>query len=513
MGSFKTYSTSIKPTYEKCGIVGFFTPHLSHKLSLSLLAAAGLQHRGQHGAGVAMCTKRGLVKHTGNGLLNEVFTKKVVEKLDKPCLWTLVQLRYGTFGGYDPYNLQPCITHLKKDNCSIAVTHNGEFAAPHKIRRKLKNKKIPRLANDTYLFTRLLAETEGNTWDEKVLSALDQVRGAFSLIIGIEDTLYVIRDIFGIRPLLIGKKGGGYIIASETHAFDKIGVKVWREIRRGEVLRINKNGAINIRDGLKNPGNYCDFEWAYFSRPDSLSPTREKAGDGQHPERWISYETFRERCGEILAREIPIKKARFVVGAPDSGFAVAMGYAKAAHLPYRQVIVRDHFDPNGLQRLFMRDDQMSQIGKKVLGKLSLVPDLNIWKDAVVVVGDDSIVRGNVSKKLTQAMFTLGAREVHWIIGFPPVAHPCHLGVSMRTGKELIAYRLNSDPKKIAKEVGATSVNYISPEGFIKARKLTSDVAMPKNPKEIFLANGGCAGCITGLYPVSKEGKAHPRFTS
>ena len=152
----------------------------------------------------------------------------------------------------------------------------------------------------------------------------------------------------------------------------------------------------------------------------------------------------------------------------------------------------------------MRDDEMKKISKRILKKLTLNPDPVIWKDKIVVIGDDSIVRGNVSEQITKAIFLLGAKEVHWIVGFPPVAHPCYLGVSMRTGEELVAYRYNSDPKKIAKAIGATSVNYISPKGFIQARKLSSDVKMPKDPRMIFLENGGCAGCVTGIYPVPRE---------
>ena len=147
---------------------------------------------------------------------------------------------------------------------------------------------------------------------------------------------------------------------------------------------------------------------------------------------------------------------------------------------------------------------MQKISKRILKKLTLNPDINIWRKAIVVVGDDSIVRGNVSERITKAILSLGAKEVHWVIGFPPVAHPCFLGVSMRSGEELIAHRFNSDPKKIAQAIGATSVNYISPKGFIQARKLSSNVKMPKDPRMIFLENGGCAGCITGMYPIERE---------
>lgn len=497
---------------EKCGILAVYTNKPSLNLSTALLAGAGLQHRGQQGAGLSMMTTKGMIKHTGSGLLRDVFKKRVIRQFNKQSLWTMIHLRYGTFGSYDACNLQPTIAKSDKGE-EVAVIHNGEFVA-QPIKEKLRHKKFPKGVSDTYLFTEFLAATQGKNWDEKIVKALSNVSGAYSLIIGVGNALYIARDNFGIRPLVIGKlEKGGWIVASETFALNKINIQVTREIKKGEIIRIDQQGITTIKKGSSNPGNFCDFEWAYFSRPNSIAPTRERPDDRENPDRWISYSKFRERCGEVLAREAMVKNASFVVGVPDSGLAVAAGYAKASKVPYSQVIIRDHFDPNGLHRLFMRDDQMRLIGKKVLGKLSLVPDRQIWRNAIVVIADDSIVRGNVSRRITKAIFALGAAEVHWMVGFPPVAHPCHLGVSMRSEKELIAHRFASDPKKIARAIHATSVNYISPKGFITARKLSSKVAIPENPKEIFLANGGCAGCITGLYPVSKEGQIYPRYTS
>lgn len=511
----KKSSNDFSPSLEdKCGILGIHSIKPDLNLPLALLAAAGLQHRGQHGAGLAMQTNTGFMRVTGNGLLKDALSKEIIKRFSKPSYWTMVHLRYGTFGDYHDYNLQP-ISVKAPNGDMVSVIHNGEFVATDELVTRLKrfkNIKIPKGASDTYLFAHLLAQTEGDNWDEKIVNCVNSVTGAFSLIIGVNDVLYAIRDPWGIRPLILGKLNGYYIAASETHALNKINIKAIRRLKRGEIIRIDKTGIKTIKEGNAKPGNFCDFEWAYFSRPNSEAPTRENDDDLNYSADWISFSLFRKRCGEALAKEVKIPNASFVVGVPDSGVALSTGYAFAAQIPYAQVILRDHFDPHGLQRLFMRDDQIKSISQKVLGKLSLVPDSQVWKDAIVVIGDDSIVRGNVSKRITETILKLGAREVHWIIGFPPVSYPCHLGVSMRTRDELIAAQFDADPEKIAKAISATSVTYISPEGFIKARKASSRVARPENIKEIFLANGGCGGCVTGLYPVAKDGTVYPRYT-
>lgn len=485
-----------KPLQEKCGLVGIWSPRYSTLLPLSLLAAGGVQHRGQHGAGVAMQTKKGIKKYVGDGLIREVFTRSVINKLNIPSLWTIVHCRYGTHGDYQKNNLQPCVITTKGGN-AIAIIHNGEFVATEEMRKKIPGK-LPAGISDTYIFSRLLALIKAQTWEEKIIKALSQVNGAYSLIIGIEDKLFVARDNLGIRPLIIGQKKDRWIVASESHALDKVGVRSQREVKRGEIIKIDKNGLTILSKGASSLGNFCDFEWAYFSRPDSVLSTGESS---------LSIGLFRERCGTVLAKEHPIKNATFVIGIPDSGILLATGYASALKLPYRNVVIRDHFDPNGSQRLFMRDDQKNRIRSKVLGKLSLLSDKHIWKNSIVVIGDDSIVRGNVSAKITKAIFSLGAKEVHWIIGFPPITHRCHLGVSIRTKEELIAVRSKSDPKKIAKKIGATSVNYISMKGFIQAR-LEKPIKNYNDLRKIFLMNGGCGGCITGLYPIDRNGKIY-----
>ena len=498
-----TVITIEKPIQEKCGIVGVFTPRFSKNVPLALVAASGVQHRGPQGAGMAMQTRNGIRKYVGDGLLKHVFTHERVEKLNLPARWIIVHCRYGTFGGYLKHNLQPC--HIKTSaGQTVVVVHNGEFTATDKLQKKVSGK-LPQGASDTYMFTQLLGQIKGKTWDEKITQAVDAVQGAFSLMIGIKDSLYVIRDALGIRPLILGQLNeGGWMIASETHAFSKVHVKVKREVYPGEIIKIDTKGLHLIRQGTQGKGNFCDFEWAYFSRPDSLFPAYHTQNDGGDPTKWMSVAAFRERCGQILAKEHPLPYASFVVGVPDSGINVAIGYANITKIPYRQTMIRDHFDSNGEQRLFLRDDDMAKIKAKVLGKISFIPDRAIWKDAIVVIGGDSIVRGNVSEKITEAAFALGAREVHWIVGFPPVMHPCHLGVSMRTGAELIAQVRGGDPIKIAETIGATSVNYISPKGFIQA-KVGEKILHPRDERELFLVNGGCGGCLTGIYPVDREG--------
>lgn len=500
-----TFLSNNKPFQEKCGIVALYSSKFSIQLPLALKAAGGVQHRGQQGAGVVLETKEGFVKHTGNGLLREVFLPEVVSRLNAPSIWTIVHCRYGTYGGYDKDNLQPCVA-TDSSGSQIAVAHNGEFVATEKMRKLVINN-LPKEISDTNLFTQILSRTKGISWEEKILKTLAEVKGAYSLAIGTNDTLFLARDRFGIRPLILGQARGMWIVTSETQALNRIGAKVIREVQAGEVIKINEKGLRTIQTG-KNQYHFCDFEWAYFARPDSLLCRHEKKEDDKTPKLWFSASSFREKCGTILASESPVQNVSFCCGVPDSGIYLATGYANALKIPYRQVIIRDHYDPNGSQRLFMRDDQKNKIGSKVLGKLSIITDKQIWKDAVVVIGDDSIVRGNVSKAITKTVFSLGAKEVHWIIGFPQVRYRCHLGVSMRTEEELVASRQQGDTAKIAQEIGATSVRYLSLSGFIRTRLLSGKLKIPKNKKEIFLANGGCGGCVTGIYPVTREGKLY-----
>ena len=493
---------------EKCGILGLCLPSVDRnsQLNIAIKGEIGLWHRGQQGAGITIKDRKYLRSHHGEGGPEQTFPRDIIDDFSKGEIpdWIIGQTRYGTNGAWDRINLQP-MTAYSANNEAVTVGHNGQFTAIEKMKEEV-GESIPDGASDTYIFSRLLAKAQGSSWDEKIISTLEKVSGAYSLVIGIGDSLYLARDPQGIRPLMLGKIGDGFIAVSETNALDKVESTLIRQLKRGEVVKINKEGVKTIKEGLDGEGNFCDFEWDYFSRPDSSYPLT--AEDLDNPEKWRSIYEFRKECGRNLAKEHIIPNADFVIGIPDSGVPVSIGYANASGIPYEQLILRDHYDPNGKWRLFQTDYDKGGIQQRVHGKLSLVSNPRIWKDKIVVLGEDSIVRGDTSKATTEMVLDAGAKEVHWIIGFPALMHPCHLGVSMRTNEELIAWRNNGDPKKIAEEIGATSINYISPAGFIRARlKSGRDliVPVPQNQKEIFLVNGGCGGCLTGLHPISQEG--------
>jgi len=510
-----------EPRQKGCGVIGIHYPtpvDISELVIPGLSAIRGVWHRGQQGFGGGVQTESGLQKYVKRGTIDEVLTPDLPEKFQGAgkAFWILLHSIYSTYGGQGLENMQP-IEAKASDGSTAAVIHNGEFVNTDWMERQLKQTgtPIPEEASDTYLFTQILAQSQANSWEERILDTLSKVNGAYSLIIGAGEKLFIARDQFGIRPLVLGKIGEGWIAASETWALHKLGVRPEREVKPGEIIRLDKSGLRIIQEGLSGPGNLCDVEKAYFMMPTSTGPTHEDGSDADHPENWVSNESFRERCGEILAEEKPIPSADFVVGVPDSGIAAAHGYANRLRLPYRPAIIRDHYDPNGRSRIFMRDDlmndlermiaDMSEMERMVLTKLIPIPERRIWEGKVVVVIDDTQMRGIVSKPITRVLFGLGAKEVHWGYAYPPVRYTCHLGTSLRNLQELIAARHNGDERKIAQETGATSVSYISPEGFNRAKTLSGIINVPEDPREIFLANGGCGGCVTGLHPISKEG--------
>lgn len=505
-----------EPMQEKCGIVALHLPSESsyQLLALTLKAGGGVQHRGQQGVGLAMHTAEGVISHKANGLIKERFTSDILEQFSKKERgdWTLLHTRWGTVGGQGDHNLQPC-TSTSPDGTSWSVIHNGEFVVTEMLREKL-NSLYPDDVSDTFLFTELLAQTEGASLDERVIKALSQAQGAFSMVIGVENKLYLARDEFGIRPFVLGQINGGYVAASETFALKKIGIEPQFELRRGEISRIDEDGLTIIQDGFDGQGYPCIIEPAYNSHPGSrISLYTDPAG--RNPAKWKSIYSTRERIGIILAEENKIPNIDYVTGVADSGVPAAIGVAMGARLPYRQVLIRDHYDQFGDIRQF-QDAILDSIASKVLGKIAPVDEPELFEGKNIIVVDDSGIRFNVSKELTKPFKALGVNEIHWMFGFPPVIKTCHLGVNIRSESELLAAKLNGDVQKIAEYIGATSVRYISPVGFLRALgRKKEDIIMPEDPKEIYHANHVCGGCLTGVYPISKDGVVYkssdPRF--
>jgi amidophosphoribosyltransferase len=499
--------TERKSFGEKCGIVAIYNPtdNILKQFQDGSIAIRELWHRGQQGLG-ALVNRDRLIRRlrgfTAKGAPATIFNQELDDKFDikGSSTWMLFHARYGTSGDNDKSNLQPITVKDRRKN-TFSIIHNGEFVAKEEM-AKLIPEQLPEKASDTYVFAKLLQYSEGETTDEKIVNALGKAKGAYSLAIGTKDALYAARDKYGVRPMIVAKYGNGFIIVSETCALDKLGITPLRVVERGEIIKFDKDGFTVLREKSNGTAADCGFEFDYFSRPDSMYPPTPE--DFDHPEKWRSFSTFRTECGKTLAREKPIK-ADFVFGAPDSGVAAAIGYAIEMGIPYVQAALRAHYSKDGGVRVFMKDDE-GNLKEKARGKLALVRDL--FRNARAICVDDSIVRGDTSPAIVEEAFDAGALEVHYLSAFPPVCHSCPLGVSMRTQEELIAYRHKKDEKKIAEEIGATSVGYISLEGFVKTLR-GSRFILPNNLGDIALANGLCLGCCTGNYPVDRNGTEYP----
>jgi len=286
-----------------CGIIGIYFKNPQKAFPLALCAAGGVQHRGQQGAGVAIKTKKDLIITRSDGLLRQIFPSAVIPSFDVESKWILVHCRYGTSGDYDERNLQPCIAKYKSS--LAAVVHNGEFTSVNVLRRKIPVN-LPERLSDSYVFTKFFENESGKNWQEKLINSLGKAKGSYSLIIGAEEEMFVARDNFGIRPLVFGEIENGWIFASETHALAKIHAKLKREIAPGEIIKVTKEGLVSLKKGEKKVNFFCDFEWAYFSRPDSIANTNEMKSQGNKSDLWLSFSSFRNRCGKILAKEFPI---------------------------------------------------------------------------------------------------------------------------------------------------------------------------------------------------------------
>ncbi len=491
-----------KPVHE-CGL-GLIYSFRKQDLQRDLFKIGhSLQHRGQNGAGIV--TDSGF-RVTGAGLLKDAIDPHDVES-EMANNWAIIHLRYGTSGGYGSENMQPVEVEIDGQKVHVAV--NGNTPNESRLRNYLPVP-VSDHASDTVLAAHTLSSLDANTMDERILkfAQLPEIAAsANNMIIGSGDTVYVIRDQFGVHPLVVGDylQNEGIVIASETVALQKIGSQVLEEFPPGAILKITPQGTAFLQDGSPEENRQrCIFEPAYFSSPNSRFPTEE----GMNPREWQSALQFRMRTGEIVAQEHPVPHADFVVGMPDSGVPFSTGLASGMKKPYYPSVIRSHYNgEEEITRTFMQDEKMNGIAALVRGKLMPVDDHRLWKDKVVVIGDDSLVRGNTSREVTRMLRQLGVREIHWRFGFPPVRWPCHLGVSFRSRGELIAVQMGNDWDKIAEEIGADNVAFVSHKGIIQAARECDieDLVIPDDSREIFMANGYCGGCATGVYPVMPEG--------
>jgi amidophosphoribosyltransferase len=463
--------------HEECGVVGIYGH--PEAANLAYLALYALQHRGQESAGIASSNGQTLLVHRGMGLVADVFDEKIIRRLEGSL--AIGHNRYSTAGSTILKNSQPLV--VKYTHGSLAVAHNGNLVNAEELRARLEvHGSIFQSTVDSEVILHLIAASRADRLVDRIIEALWQVRGAYSLVFLSEAELVAVRDPYGFRPLVLGRlkdaDHDSYVVTSETCALDLIGAKYEREVAPGEVLSFSSQGMVSYSPFPHEPASRCVFEYIYFARPDSLLY-------GQ------SVYHARKAFGRQLAREAPVT-ADIVIPVPDSGVPAALGYAEEAGLPFEMGLIRNHY----VGRTFIEpQESIRHFGVKV--KLNAQPRVLQGKRVVVV--DDSIVRGTTSRKIVKMIRDAGATEVHLRISSPPTIGPCFYGVDTPTRRELIAS--SHSVQEIRRYVTADTLAYLSHEGMYAALKEDS--------------RGFCDACFTGRYPVplgeSPKGKQLPLF--
>ncbi|MEW6066775.1 MAG: amidophosphoribosyltransferase [Nitrospirota bacterium] len=451
--------------HEECGIVGIYGhPEAANLTYLGLYA---LQHRGQEGAGICSSDGKQLFLEKSMGLVADIFTEKRLRRL--PGYIAIGHTRYSTAGSSVLKNVQPIVVNFALG--SLAVAHNGNLVDAVDLRSSLEAEgAIFQSSSDSEVIVHLIAHAKGYDFYERVIHALKQVNGSFSLIIMREKELIAVRDPYGVRPLSLGEKNGSYVIASETCAFDLIGATYIRDIEPGELIIINENGIKSIRAFNCQRKAFCVFELIYFSRPDS------NIFGG------LNVNEMRKEFGRQLARE-STTEADIVIPVPDSGVPAAIGYSEVSKIPFDFGLIRNHY----IGRTFIEPKHsIRHFGVKI--KLNPVRKLLEGKKIIVI--DDSIVRGTTSKKIVKMLREGGgAKEVHLKISSPPTVGPCYYGIDTPTRRELIAS--SHLIEEIRKYVTADSLAYLSLEGLKK---------IVPNPHNF------CTACFDTDYPIKFPGE-------
>ncbi len=445
--------------HDHCGVFGVLGHEEAAKLTY--LGLYALQHRGQESAGIVSSDGGDLRIHKGMGLVEEIFRAEVLAKL--PGDAAIGHTRYSTAGDTSLSNAQPIVLDCNKGK--LALSHNGNLTNAGEWRRKLEHRgSIFQTTSDTEMIVHLVARSAARHLSGAIAEALNQVEGAYSLLLLTRDELYAIRDPRGFRPLCLGRLGSAWLAASETCALDLLGAEYVREVEPGEMVRISRGGLESIHFAPAKPHQYCIFEHVYFARPDSVI-----FGRPVNPSR--------ERLGRLLAREHPVP-ADVVVPVPDSGVPAAIGYALESGIPFRMGLIRNHY----IGRTFIEPVQaIRDFGVK----LKLNPVRGLLEGKRVVLVDDSIVRGTTSRKIVRMVREAGATEVHVRISCPPTVSPCYYGIDTPTREELIAAVKSIE--EIRSFIGADSLGYVSLENL---RRAVGD------------AEGKfCTSCYTGHYPT------------
>jgi amidophosphoribosyltransferase len=452
--------------HEECGVFGVWGH--SEAAALVALGLHALQHRGQEAAGIVTYDGKQFPAHRAMGLVGEHFSSKdVIQRLTGNS--AIGHVRYATTGEVAMRNVQPLYNDF--DFGGFAICHNGNLTNSYHLRRQLMRRGcLFQSTSDTEVINHLVSTSLKHTVEERVVDALRQVEGAYSLVALTADGIMGVRDPLGVRPLVLGKLGDAWILASETCALDIIGADFVRDIEAGEFVTINALGVQSTKPFERRRNRFCVFEYIYFARPDSVV-------DGHNV-----YEV-RKRIGAELARESRVD-ADIVVPVPDSGVPAAIGFAQESGLPFELGIIRNHY----VGRTFIEPtDQIRHLGVK------LKHNANRAKLAGkrVVLVDDSIVRGTTSTKIVEMVRQAGAREVHMRVSSPPTSHSCFYGIATPERDKLLASRM--DAAEMGRFIGADSLAFISIDGLYRA--MGQPGRDPKAPKF-------CDACFSGDYPIA-----------
>ncbi len=450
---------------EECGVFGIYNHPAA--ANFTYLGLYSLQHRGQESAGIVSTDGRKLYSQREMGLVTEVFDEDSISNLLGTT--AIGHVRYSTTGSSNSKNTQPLIMNYEKGE--LAVGHNGNLTNAKILRHELEKKgSIFQSTTDTEVIVHLIARSKEKTFLGRIIEALTECRGAYSLLFLTPKGIVAARDPHGFRPLVLGKIDGSYVVASETCAFELIEADYIREIKPGEIVFINENGIKSFNPLPKKQHRYCVFENIYFSRPDSFLQGK-------------NIYQMRKDMGRQLAIECPAD-ADIVVAVPDSGTPAAMGYAEQMGIPFETGFLRSHY----IGRTFIQPQQsIRNFGVKL--KLSVIKDVIRGKKVVVV--DDSIVRGTTSRKIVKMIRDAGASEIHMRISSPPMKFSCYYGIDTPLKEELIAHSL--EVEKIKDYITSDTLGYLSSEGITKA------VAKGKNP--LNEKSSYCFACFDGNYPV------------
>ncbi|MDZ4866725.1 MAG: amidophosphoribosyltransferase [Alphaproteobacteria bacterium] len=452
--------------HEECGIFGIWgKPDAAAFVALGLHA---LQHRGQEASGIVTCDDSKFYMERREGLVGDQFSVGgPIDKLRGPT--GIGHVRYSTTGGSLNRNIQPFFADVA--NGGIAIAHNGNLTNAYALRQRLvRNGSIFYSTSDTECIVHLVATSRAGQIVDRLVDALKQVEGAYSLVALTRKKLIGVRDPLGVRPLVIGKVDGAYVFASETCALDIIDAEFVREVEPGEIVVISDEGLQSYKPFPPQRPRFCIFEYVYFARPDSMIE-----GQGVYE--------VRKNIGAELAREAPVE-ADMVVPVPDSGVPGAIGFAEASNIPFELGIIRNHY----VGRTFIEpSDHIRHLGVRLKHNANRAR----LKGKRVVLIDDSIVRGTTSKKIIKMVRDAGAAEVHMRIASPPTTDSCFYGVDTPEKKNLLA--ANYTVAEMCRFIEADSLHFISINGLYRALR---------HARRDAKATRYCDACFTGDYPTA-----------